>query len=292
MSLIISGTAPRGEQRLWAVVQLLRPMNVVMFAAGVVVGGVMAAGAQALMEENGIRLLVASGSAMLVGAGGNAFNDVFDVAHDRINRPARPLPAGRLSMRAAQWMGGVCTVLGVGLGMSLSWLHGALALGAALLLWAYNARMKHRPLVGNVMVSLVVALTLIYGSAAVGGWQAAWVGAGFALLTTLVREVIKDVEDQVGDAEAGSRTLPVVVGAHRALYLAAVLLGLTLLLAPWPFLVLAYSGVFLLFMLAAGGVMLRVLALLVGPDAPPHAAAASRLMKGVMVLGLIGLALA
>ncbi len=279
-------------KRLWALVRLVRPLNVLMFAAGVLVGGVMAAGADAGTEPHRWLLLGAVCSAMLVGAGGNVLNDMYDLEHDRINRPTRPLPAGLVTLPTARWLGVFLLLAGVGVGLVVSWGHGVVSLTAAGLLWGYSARLKHQPLIGNITIALMVGLTLWYGSAAVGDLAAAHVGVGFAFFTTLVRELVKDVEDQEGDAKAGSRTLPLVWGTPRVMHLAAAVLGITLLLTPWPFLVLDYSGVFLLFMLAAGGGMLRALALLMSTEAEAHAPVVSRVMKGVMLLGLVGLALA
>lgn len=275
-------------QRIWAVIRLVRPMNVLLFLAGVGVGGVLAGGASALVEGSAVGL--AAVSAALIGGAANSLNDVFDVEIDRINRPDRPLPAGEVSVRLARlvWAAGSATGLAVAALVSL--LHLGIAALAAVLLYAYNARLKRTVLLGNLVVAVVVGLALIYGGMAVGRPGAALVGAGFAALTTLARELIKDLEDQAGDAAAGARTLPVRYGPDATRALLLFILALTVALTPLPYLLLGYSGLFLLLVLVADGLLLRSLSLI--SQTPPIADRAGSLLKVAMIFGLAALAAA
>lgn len=274
-----------------ALVRLVRPFNFVLFLAGVGVGGLLAAEGTALREGEGLRLLVAAASAALLGGAANALNDVFDLEIDRVNRPERPLSSGRVSVGAAKGVWAAGTLAGVVAGALLSALHGVLAVAATVLLFVYNARLKRVPLAGNVLVGVVVALALVYGAAAVGAPEAAFVGAAFAFLTTLAREVVKDVEDLAGDAAAGARTLPIAFGKAVAERSAAAVVALTIALTPVPFLWLGYSSVYLLVVLAADVLMLRVLWLLQAGEAPGAIHRAGSLLKWAMVTGMLALAL-
>ena len=92
------------------------------------------------------------------------------------------------------------------------WAGSTFLLGfAAVLLFVYSRFWKRALLVGNLVVAALIAAVLLYGGWAVGAPEAAGVGAFFAFLTTLAREIVKDVEDVPGDAAADARTLAVVI---------------------------------------------------------------------------------
>ena len=274
----------------WSLVALLRPFNLLVSAAGVLLGGFLVAGEAALGGELGRRLLVAAVSAMLIGGAANALNDLFDLAIDQINRPGRPLPSGRVRPGWAKGIWAVGSAVGVGLSVTLSAAHVAIALFSVGALYAYNAWLKRRGLMGNVLVALILGLALVYGGWAVGSPAPALVGAAFAFLTTLAREIVKDIEDAEGDAQASAQTLPLVYGLQTASNAAALVVALTLALVPLPFLVLGYSGLYLGGVLLASLLLLRALGLLLTREPHEAASAASAALKGCMVLGLLALA--
>lgn len=281
-------SAARLGRRLQGAFRLVRPFNVALFAVGVGVGGMLGAAGRGM--PTAAALTAAAASAALVGAGGNALNDAFDVAIDRVNRPDRPIPAGVASVRTAWGVWSVTTAGGVALGAWVSPLHGLLAALAALALFAYNARLKRTMLAGNVVVAGVVALALAYGGAAVGGLRPALVGAVFAALTTFAREIVKDIEDAAGDAASGARTLAVAHGPAARRVAAGTLL-VTVALTPFPFLLPYYGGLFLLGVTAADALLLRALWHLYAADGGGPARA-SGVLKGAMLAGLAALALA
>lgn len=279
-------------RRIRAVFLLLRPFNFVMFLLGVGLGGVLVAGFSAFEGDRGERLLLAALSAALIGGSANSLNDVFDLRIDRINRPERPLPSGLASpgLARALWAGG--SLAGVVLSLWISYVHVAMAILSVVLLYGYSARLKRTVLVGNSVVALMIALALVYGGWAVGSPGPALVGAGFAFLTTLAREIVKDVEDAVGDRGEGAQTLPVVYGLGVAAAAASAVVCLTILLLPLPYGLLGYGGVYLLLVFVAGVLLLRVLWLLQAPVPGATAARASRLLKGAMAVGMGALAFA
>lgn len=282
--------------------RLLRPLNFVLFLAGVALGALLAAGPAAFAGAALGRVLLAMASAALVGGAANAVNDVYDLEIDRVNRPARPLPAGLVAPRAAWGLWAALSGLGVLLGLLVSPLHGGLAVGTAGLLWAYSARLKRSPGWGNLAVALVLGLAVVYGALAVRAAPgAAWLGAAFAFLTTLAREVAKDVEDAEGDAAGGARTLPLRWGRRPAAALALVVVFSTLFALPVP----AFAGLgsaFLGFALPAAACLLGAAWALLAADAEAAsdadaawrlgAARASAWLKAAMVFGVVALALA
>jgi geranylgeranylglycerol-phosphate geranylgeranyltransferase len=214
-----------------AALALVRPRNLGIAAAGVAVGGFLALGRAALPAP----LLWAMGSALGLGASGNAANDLFDVEADRVNRPTRPLAAGELTRGAARGIAGAAG----GLALWAAWWVGPtvflLAVAALAAMLAYSPWLKAWGLVGNVTVAVVAGLPLVYGAASVGGWRAGVVPAGLAAFLHLAREVVKDLEDMPGDLVIGRRTLPIELGADAGFLTAAGTLALfvPLALIPW-----------------------------------------------------------
>src|SRR3989442_8493871 len=148
------------------VLRLIRAHNLVVAAAGVLAGGWIALGAVATPKL----LLFAAVAAVGFGAAGNAVNDIWDAAADRMNRsPAeRPLAAGRLARGTADLcvVGG--TLVGLGTAALVSGTAVLVGLGALVVMMLDSPALKRRGLVGNVAVGPVAGLPLLYGALAVG----------------------------------------------------------------------------------------------------------------------------
>lgn len=274
-------------RRAAAYFRLVRPVNLLITAAGVLLGGALSMGDRLTEVPFVDELAFACASAVLIAAGGNCINDVFDVRIDAVNRPARPLPSGDVQPRAAHGLWLALTAAGVAIAAFISAVHLLISLIAAVLLYAYSAHLKRMPFAGNVTVAIVVGLVVIYGGWAVGSPAPAYVAAAFAFLTTIARELIKDVEDVAGDRAVGARTAPIVYGLRTVRRAAASVLILTVLLTPIPFLTMDYGRLFLFLVLLADLILLRVIWLL--PHTPHEARDASAWLKTAMVAGLVAL---
>ncbi|MDJ0368021.1 geranylgeranylglycerol-phosphate geranylgeranyltransferase [Hymenobacter sp. H14-R3] len=174
-------------------------------------------------------------AALLVAAAGYIINDYYDVKIDAINRPDRLVVGRLLRRRHAMLAHVVLSGLGVGLAGVLSWRLGTVTLGAAALLWGYSARFKRLPLVGNLSIAaLTAALVLLPALLPASGDfrlpKAVWLYALAAFLLTVVREIVKDLEDMRGDAQHGCRTLPLVWGVARSKWVAGFFLACLLAL--------------------------------------------------------------
>ncbi len=173
-----------------------------------------------------VRLFLLVLSTVMIAAAGYIINDYYDVKIDFINKPRRVV-VGTIFRRRVVIIAHVSlTVVGVLLGAYLSWRVGALHLSAALLLWWYSNRLKRYPLVGNISIALLSSLAIVviglYYRAAL---QLVSVYAIFAFCISLLREVVKDMEDVRGDETFGCQTLPIVWGIHRTKVLLYVLSG-------------------------------------------------------------------
>jgi len=260
---------------------LVRLRNLVMAAAGVAVGGVLARGRITIPPE----IWWAMASAALLGAAGNVANDLYDLEADRINRPDRPLVAGTISTDAAVLIGG----LAGGLGLLAAWWVGprllAVGLAALVVMLAYSPLLKRTVLVGNVAVALIASLPPIYGALALGWWQAGLVPSALAAILHLSREVVKDLEDEAGDRVQGRRTIPIAWGRGAAFLTAAVCLILFVPVSLAPWFAGWYGGRYGAGVLAIDLLVLALVWRLLGHQLP----LARPVLKAAMVAGLAAL---
>jgi geranylgeranylglycerol-phosphate geranylgeranyltransferase len=171
----------------------------------------------------------------LVAGLGNLVNDVFDTGIDRVNKPRRPIPSGRLSaphvFRLYLW--GTLLVTAA-MGAFLPGRVFALALAWEALLFVYAAWVKRTPLLGNVVIAAVCASAFMVGALVTGRYGALLFPAAFAFVLVMGRELVKGAEDVEGDRLAGARTLAVRFGAGRSSKWGAMLLCVCAAAAPVP----------------------------------------------------------
>ncbi len=272
-----------------AFVLITRPGNVLMAGLSIAIAALLV---RVDLRCAAIWCAVISG--MCITAGANVINDVFDLAIDRINKPQRILPAGRLTTRAAQIHAIILLACGVIFSIFAGIFAAIIALGSAVLVVAYSKWLKRQPLVGNLAVSLVTALAFIFGAAAACTetlqWQAGLFPAAFAFFMHFGREIVKDIEDQIGDHALHARTLPLAYGlraAQLAASLAFVLLLLVVLIPAWrgvyhaPYLWLILLGVHPVLLFATWQVWRR--------PTPQHMHFTSNLLKADMLVGLLAI---
>lgn len=184
-------------------------------------------------------------SAAFILAGANVINDIYDFEIDRVNRPARPLASGALSIKQAwRWFvflyaAGLLAAIAAGV-----WFFSIAAVIAGLLIW-YSTHLKRTVLFGNILVSIAAGLTFIFGALAVHDWQAGVIPAVFAFFFHLGREIIKDMQDMEGDLQNNAVTFPGKFGFKVAAFLINILFGLLLLLTLLPYIFSIYSEAYL-----------------------------------------------
>jgi geranylgeranylglycerol-phosphate geranylgeranyltransferase len=201
---------------LRGILDLTRPVNAVAAGLGAPVGYLVATGT--LTPE--VLFLVAG--AGLITAAGNAINDYFDAGIDRINRPDRPIPSGRVSSRAALVLSASLFIAGILACIPAGTLCLAIALVNAPLLVLYAARLKRIPLAGNLTVAYLSGSLFLFGGALAGTGGAVRTLPLFLItfLAMMAREILKGAEDLEGDRAFGAVTLPALVGVPRSSWIA------------------------------------------------------------------------
>lgn len=241
-----------GREVTRGLLELTRPVNAVAAGLLTLIGAFVAGGLFSVPLFAG----AAAGATVLATGAGNAINDYFDREIDRINQPGRPIPRGAVSPRSALVFSIALFVGAVLLALTLPALAVAIAVINLLLLIAYTQVFKGLPGVGNAVVAALGGSTFLFGGAAVGDVAAPGVLFVLAALATFTREVIKDVEDVVGDREEGLNTLPIAIGERSALWIGVFCLLFAVLASPLPYLLGALGMVYLLTVLPANALML------------------------------------
>jgi geranylgeranylglycerol-phosphate geranylgeranyltransferase len=228
---------------IYGLISLTKPVNLVLLFVMVVLGAYLSTG-----EWYVVKYVAAGVAFCLMAAAGYAANDVGDLTTDKINHPRRPLSAGTISPREAVAVAAVLFTVGL-IGSALLGVRTAAAglLYGALYLF-YNGVVKGKGILANVTNATVFIMALVFGWAVVAGIFSHII---FPLmifwLYSVAREIYKDAGDLFGDKITGRKTLPVIMGPGNACSVAAVLLGLFILLTPLPYLFGIYSGVYLTF---------------------------------------------
>jgi len=263
--------------------RLVRINNLLLAGAGVLAGGWIALGAVRTPNVLALAAVAAVGVAMA----GNVLNDIWDQAADRVNRSGgeRPLATGRVTRGTADLCVASGAVIGLGAAAFVNGTAVLVGLAAFAVLGLYSPVLKRRGLPGNVAVSLVGGLPLMYGAIAVGHAAAGIVPWILAAWIHLVREIVKDIDDQTGDQTLGRRTLPLVLGARPASLVAA---GLAAAFVPLSLALPAaahYRSAYFLIALFAQLVVLAVASRLFTGRTQGN----SRLLKGAMLVGIVAL---
>ncbi|NSW93291.1 MAG: geranylgeranylglycerol-phosphate geranylgeranyltransferase [Bacteroidales bacterium] len=248
---------------------------------------------------------------VLITAGGYVINDYFDIKTDLINR-GEVLVGTKIPRRKAILWHSILNVAGITAGFYVSWKAGYLWLGTLFLLvsgllYFYSASYKRQFLIGNLIVAILTAmvpmLVVIYEWPAIYKYYQLhaevtpkfdliiyWVGgfALFAFLTTLTREIIKDIEDFEGDMAYGRNTVPVIIGVNsaRIVAISLVLITALLLYLVWYFFIndwitFIYLTIFVVFPL------IFVIYKLTRDTDKRQMHGASNLMKIVMLTGIL-----
>jgi len=177
-----------------------------------------------------VLLILAS---VLIAAAGYIINDYFDLNIDQVNKPTKNMVDRVIHRRWAIVWHFILSFVGVvltALAVRLEYWYLILAnVSCVMLLWFYSTSFKRQLLIGNIVISLLTAWTILIfffafshpsnafntnDELSVKFFRLAFLYAGFAFIISLVREAVKDMEDMEGDARYGCRTLPIVTGVR------------------------------------------------------------------------------
>lgn len=183
-------------------------------------------------------ILLLSGSTILIAAAGNMLNDYYDRKRDEINKPGRNYSDFWVQNNLLWPIYTFLNLAALYLGYLLnSWLA-VIILFCAILMFLYNYSWKDLPLIGNLTISFLIALSILLVRILNKDIDASLIlyYAMFAMFLTWARELVKDLEDREGDATVGARNLTLSVGEKNSLMFVRLLLifVLALFVTAWP----------------------------------------------------------
>lgn len=191
---------------------------------------------------HGLYFILLMASSVIIAAAGYIINDYFDLNIDQVNKPHKLVVDKIISRRWVIFWHLFLSIAGILMGFYIDWFTRVRFLGIAnlvcvTLLFFYSISLKKKLLSGNIVISALTAWvilvigwcetsnllqTALIGSATEKITRVSFFYAGFAFVISLVREVIKDMEDIEGDRRFGCNTMPIAWGINAAKVFVAV----------------------------------------------------------------------
>jgi geranylgeranylglycerol-phosphate geranylgeranyltransferase len=234
-----------------------------------------------------IQAALAFAAAALITGAGNTINDYFDRKIDKVNRPDRPIPSGRIKAPEALAISQALFIVGIFLTIFVNVACVLLAVLNSLVLAFYGLGLKRWGFAGNLAIGYLVGSTFLFGGLVIGEIQAACILAAMAVLATVGRELIKDIEDMKGDRANKIVTIPLRYGTRKAAALATAFIAAAIVLAPLPRILDIFGPVYLWVVTVSIVVFIAAAALILGAQDKATAAKASLACKVGMGIGLL-----
>jgi len=192
-------------------------------------------------EIYGFNFVLLCLSSIFIAAAGYIINDYFDLNIDMVNKPDKMVVDKIIHRRWTIAWHQILSITGIAIGFYLDYHNNIFLLGLSnivcvTLLFIYSISLKKKFLIGNVIISLLTAwvilvvtwcenYNIIYSNNSLGInkiLRETFLFAGFAFIISLVREVVKDMEDIEGDRRYGCKTMPIVWGINATKVFVAV----------------------------------------------------------------------
>ena len=200
-------------------IMIIRPLNVFLGGLTILISSLIIK-----YEGPAISVILPVFVVMFFTIGANTLNDYFDYEIDKINRPDRAISSGLVLRNHALILSLFSLVVGVLIALRLNKDSQLLSIGVSLpLIIAYNVKLKNYALIGNIIVSLILAMSFIYAGLVFEKTEPLIIPALLAFGLTLIREIVKDLADIKGDKSAGLMTFPIVYGKKKTIILCTIL---------------------------------------------------------------------
>ncbi|NIO44386.1 MAG: digeranylgeranylglyceryl phosphate synthase [Candidatus Aenigmarchaeota archaeon] len=257
-------------------VKILRPSVVFLATFAVLVGALIVGYYQPFQILIGI--LVAS----LIAGAGNVTNDYYDYEIDKINKPKRVIPSGKIKRKNAAFFAAILYVLANVLAiLFLNTDMILLALFNTFISFVYAWKIK-ATFLGHFIDSWLAASTFLFGALFVNITATIIFLFSMSYLTNLGREIVKGIEDMKGDKKIGARTLPVILGKIISSWIAILFIIFAIAISPIPYFFNLLSISYLLLVIFADLIFLfSCFILLFNP------AKSQKIMKIAMFLAII-----
>ena len=270
--------------RFFSSIEILRPLNMFLCLLAVFISAWLIGGIFSPLLPYVILVVLCFAGAS------NILNDILDIHIDKVNRPNRVLPSGRLSIQHAFVL--MCSLYAVAI-FSCTYLQ-LLGRQIALiivfpLLVLYTPFLKSLPLVGNIIVGSILGLVFLFTEAAISGnIDQMWIPFFFATVLSIIRELCKDAADMMGDAAKSLQTFPRKFGLISTLLFLRIV-AVVLCIVTISFYITGYYGIIYMICLILGVQvpMLHNLFFVLNENSKSNDySKAAKTLKGVTIAGL------
>ena len=225
-------------------IEILRPGNAIMAVIAILLMAIISG-------KFTLEVAMASVVVFIVTGAGNSINDYFDHKIDAVNKPERPIPSGRITLKKALIYSITLSTVGILIALLINVLLGSIAFFSSILMIFYARDLKTKCLIGNIAISFLTGLCFVFGGIAVDQITISVYLGFFAFLMTMAREIVKDMEDMVGDKKEGATTLPILYGKRNSSIIASFFMIIASLTSPILYFIGIFSIYYLIILLIA-----------------------------------------
>jgi len=217
---------------------------------------------------------------------GNVMNDVLDIQTDTVNRPKRLLINNSITLLEARVILFISSIVLLFCLIQISYSALLFYVLVFCLMLLYNIFLKNTPLIGNIIVSFLLSSVVIFTEILLfGRFVELFFPAILAFGISIIREIIKDLEDYKGDKKSGRHTLPIIIGQKKTIFF---VIGLIVLFSSICFLPAYYNLNYLLYIIILIEIpLIYSLFLLINQPTKKEFTFISLILKGVIIGGLL-----
>lgn len=273
-------------------IEILRPGNALMGAIAIILVAI-------IDKTVSIPIILAMITVFFETAAGNVINDYFDYNIDLVNKPERPIPSGRISLKNGRNYAYFLFLAGTICGFLIShitgnWIPFVIVLIADVILYLYAYKLKTTPLIGNLAVGFMTGFGFVFGGFTLNNpniiMTSIFLGF-FAFVMTTAREIVKDIEDVEGDKKDGARTLPILIGKKTPAILATILIIIDCALCPLLYIYHIFGILYLVIIAIAVILFIYSAILILKSQDEATAHKSSKLLKIGMLIAFLSFAL-
>lgn len=273
-------------------IEILRPGNALMGAISIILVAI-------IDKTLSIPIILAMIAVFFETAAGNVINDYFDYNIDLVNKPERPIPSGRISLKNGKNYAYFLFLAGTICGFLISyltnnWIPFIIVLIADVILYLYAYKLKATPLIGNLAVGFMTGFGFVFGGFTINNPDivitSIFLGF-FAFVMTTAREIVKDIEDVEGDKKDGAKTLPILIGKKTPAILASILIVIDCALCPLLYTYHIFGVLYLIIIAIAVILFIYSAIIILKSQDEASAHKSSKLLKIGMLIAFLSFAL-
>ena len=277
---------------LQGLLTLIRPINSIMIGFAVLVGIIITNPSLVFSEFSFVGFLIG----FFISSYSMVINDIYDIDIDKINRPDRPLPSGRVTLNEAKLFSVFLLFIGISLSIisiiryDSSILIFFITIFFSFISWLYSYGLKKRGLIGNFIVAISMTIPFIFGGIIINGFTNVLLlsFSTIAFLSGLGREIVKTICDVKGDKSKHVNTVSITLGVSNAAKLGGFLILCAVLVSIIPFVLGSVDPIYFIFLILPNSLMLYSSLKIIFDHSESSAYRIKNLLLMGMLLGLLG----